>query len=63
VHADADEPFVCGHLLPALGLAPEQVMLSSALALGEIKVAEIERCVRMSRFTVAVLSPAYMADH
>lgn len=62
VHAEADEPFVCGHLLPALGLDPARVLLSSALALGAPRLTEIERCVRTSRFTIAVLSPAYVAD-
>ncbi len=35
VHAAADAPFVHGQLLPALGLAPERVLLSCALRLGE----------------------------
>src|SRR6185295_10992963 len=62
VHADADGPFVHGHLLPAVGLARKRVLLSSELALGELKVAEIERGVRSSRLTVVVLTPAYMTD-
>ena len=62
VHADADAPFVRGHLLPAVGLAPGRVLLSSEPALGELKVTEIERGVRSSRLTVVVLTPAYMAD-
>src|SRR5689334_15102970 len=62
VHADADGPFVHGHLLPAVGLAPERVMLSSALALGASKIAEFERGVVSSWLTVVVISPAYGAD-
>ena len=46
VHAEADAPFVLGHLLPAVGLGPEQVLLSTALALGAPKIAEIERGCR-----------------
>ncbi len=62
VHATADEPFVRGHLLPALGIAPGRVLLSSELQPGAPIAAEIERGVHDSRFTIAVLSPAYMAD-
>ena len=62
VHAEADEPFVCGHLLPALGLAPARVLLSSTLALGAPRLTELERCVRTSRFTTVILSPAFVSD-
>src|SRR6185436_15430941 len=62
VHAQEDEPFVHGHLLPAVGLAKERVMLSSELKLGAIKVVELERGIQSSRFTVVVLSPAFTTD-
>jgi len=62
VHAAPDEPFVRGHLLPALGIAPDRVLLSSELRLGAQIAAEIERGVQSSHFTVVVLTPAYVAD-
>jgi TIR domain len=62
IHAEADRAFVHGHLLPALGLAAERVLLSSGLPLGAPIASAIERGVRTSRLTVAVLTPAYMAD-
>lgn len=62
VHAAADEPFVHGNLLPALGIAADRVLLSSALQPGAPIASEIERGIRNSRLTVAVLTPAYMAD-
>lgn len=62
VHAAADAPFVHGQLLPAIGLAPERVLLSCALRLGEPIAREIERGVQTSRLTIAVLTPAYMTD-
>src|SRR4029079_15485203 len=62
VHAEADGSFVHGHLLPALGIAPERVLLSSALQIGAPIASEIERGVRTSRLTVAVPTPAYMAE-
>jgi len=62
VHAEADAPFVYGHLLPALGLAAERVLLSSSLRIGAPIASEIERGVQNSRLTVAVLTPAYMND-
>src|SRR6185436_17214730 len=62
VHATADEPFVRGHLLPAVGLSPERVKLSSELALGAVKLVELERGVQSSRLTVIVLSSAFTTD-
>jgi hypothetical protein len=60
--ADADTQFVHGYLLPSVGLAPERVLLSSVLALGAPRAAEIERGVQTSRLTVVVLSPACLSD-
>jgi nucleoside phosphorylase len=62
MHADADAKFVRDVLLSAVGLDPTRVLLSNQLALGRPKTAEIERGVQASRFTLVVLSPAYMAD-
>ncbi len=62
IHAAADADFVRGYLLPALNLPAAQVLLIDALPLGGVIVSEIDRGVSRSRFTVAVLSPAYLAD-
>src|SRR6185503_16826643 len=62
VHAVADADFVRGYLLPALNLATSRVLLIDELPLGGVVVAEIDRGVSGSRFTIAVLSPAYLAD-
>jgi hypothetical protein len=62
VHADADVKFVRDDLLPAVGLDRTRVLLPSQLALGMPMTAAIERGVQHSRFTVVVLSPAYMTD-
>jgi len=65
VHADAaaDEAFVNGYLLAKLGLAPERVLRLQTLELGRFIIEEVERGVRSSRVTIAVLSSAYMDDH
>ncbi len=62
VHAVADGEFVHGFLLPALNLPSARVLLVDKLTPGPPIVAEIERGLSRSRFTVAVLSPAYLAD-
>ena len=62
VHATSDAEFVRGYLLPALNLPSSRVLLVDDLPLGGVIVAEVDRGVTESRFTVAVLSPAYLAD-
>ena len=62
VHAAIDAEFVRGYLLPALNLPSSRVLLVDDLPLGSVIVAEVERGVAQSRFTVTVLSPAYLAD-
>jgi hypothetical protein len=62
VHAASDAEFVRGYLLPALNLPSSRVLLVDDLPLGGVIVAEVDRGVTESRFTVAVLSPAYLAD-
>jgi len=62
VHAAADAAFVREHLLPALGLPSHRVLLVDELPLGGLLVSEIDRGVSRSRYTVAVLSPAYLED-
>lgn len=62
VFAAADAGFVRGHLLPALDLPSSRVQLIDELRPGGMVISEIERGVTSSRFTVVVLSPAYLAD-
>jgi len=60
VFAAADADFVRGHLLPALNVPSSRVLLVDELTLGASIVSEIDRGVSCSRFTVVVLSPAYL---
>lgn len=62
IYAAADADFVRGYLLPALNLPSPRVLLVDRLTPGASLVSEIERGVCLSRFTVAVLSPAYLED-
>ncbi|HET7506575.1 MAG TPA: TIR domain-containing protein [Kofleriaceae bacterium] len=62
VYAADDTDFVHGYLLPALNLASARVLLIDALLIGGVVISEFERGVTNSRFTVAVLSPAYLTD-
>jgi WD40 repeat protein/energy-coupling factor transporter ATP-binding protein EcfA2 len=61
-HADADRQWVAGYLLPALGLPVGRVLTKDQFRPGAAVVEEFERAVRHSRFTVIVLTPAYLAD-
>jgi formylglycine-generating enzyme required for sulfatase activity len=60
VHADDDAGFVREYLLPALELPRSRVLLIDELPLGGLVVSEIDRGVSRSRYTIAVLSPAYL---
>lgn len=62
VHAAADEAFVRGYLLDALGLPDDRVLRIQTIDLGEWTSKEIERGVESSRFTIVVLSPAFLDD-
>ena len=62
VHADADSAFVREYLLPKLDLPDDRVLLVDELPLGGLVVSEIDRGVSCSRYTLAVLSPAYLED-
>lgn len=59
-HAREDRAWVLGFLLPALGLPRERVLTD--LVPGRSRVAEIQRAVESSRYTVAVLTRSYLAD-
>jgi hypothetical protein len=61
VHAATDAEFVRGYLLPSLNLPSSRVLLIDDLPLGGV-IISVDRGVTQSRFTVAVLSPAYLAD-
>lgn len=62
VYTATDASFVHRCLLPALELPRSRVLLIDELRLGEMIVPEIDRCVSSSRFTIVVLSPAYLQD-
>ena len=66
---EEDLNFVKGFLLPALGLPPERVICNQENVLGAASFRlgasipeEFERAVTSSRFTLLILSPAYLAD-
>ena len=61
-HAAADSEWVYGYLLPALGLPAAHTITPQDFRPGAPVVAEFERAVTESRYTVLVLSPAYLAD-
>lgn len=61
VHAAEDADFVRGYLVPALNLPPQRVLLVDTLR-PDALASEIDRGVSRSRYTVAVLSPASLAD-
>lgn len=62
VHAGADDWFVRGALLPALALAPQEVLATSQLGLGEMALQELERGIERAAVTVVLLSHAFVAD-
>ena len=61
-HAGADRAWVAGYLLPALGLPAARTQTRSDFRLGAPLVAEFERAVTSSRYTLLVITPAYLAD-
>jgi tetratricopeptide (TPR) repeat protein len=62
VHAEADRAWVDGYLKPMLGLEPARVFTPRDFGLGAVVAAEFERGVTSSRYTLLVLSPAFLAD-
>jgi len=62
VHAEADRAWVDGYLRHAVGLDPARVLTPRDFRLGASVVAEFERGLTSSRFTLLVLSPAFLAD-
>jgi TIR domain len=62
LHAEADRDWVQGYLLPALGLPHRSVVTTNSFTAGAPRVTEFERAVVASRFTVIVLSAAFLAN-
>lgn len=60
--AEADHVWVQNYLLPALDLSQERIITKHGFQPGADKLAEFERAVTSSRFTVLVLSQAYLED-
>jgi hypothetical protein len=60
--AQADRAWVYGFMLPALGLAQDRVITAEQFRPGAPVVDEFERAVTTSRYTVVVVSNAYLAD-
>lgn len=61
-HAKPEQTWVHGYLLPALGLPAGRLITPDGLRPGAPKVAEFERAIASSKYTVLVFSPAYLAD-
>lgn len=62
-YASADKAWVSGGFVPALVRAGVRVCVDyECFALGGLLIEDMERAVLRSRYTVAVLSPAYLAS-
>lgn len=61
-YSEKDSQWVQGYLLDALGLPPERVITPQDFRPGASIVDEFERAVLESRYTLLVLSQAYLAD-
>lgn len=61
-YARADAEFVRETLLPSLKLPPTRVCLVHRLQIGSVRVAAIADAVTRSRYTIAVLSRAYLQE-
>jgi hypothetical protein len=61
-YAESDSPWVRGYLLDALGLPPERLITAQDFRPGAPIVDEFGRAVQESRYTLLVLSQAYLAD-
>jgi len=60
--AGADRPWAAGYLLPALGLPSDRVITTQSFKPGASLIDEFDRAIRGSRYTVLVLTPAYLTD-
>ena len=61
-YAEADKAWVEGYLLDALEEAEVGYIRESAFTLGVPRILEFERAIRQSRYTLLVISEAYLAD-
>jgi hypothetical protein len=61
-YAEDDSSWVCGYLIPELGLPSDRVITKEQFTPGASIIREFDRAVNESRFTVLVLTPAYHAD-
>ena len=61
-YANADRAWVQGYLIPALGVPRECLITHDDFRLGAPRVSEIERAITTSRYSVLILSPAYLTD-
>lgn len=62
VYATDDLEWVEGSLIPALGISSERILTQELVRPGAEKVTEFERAVTSSRYTLLILSPAFLAD-
>ncbi|MEB3123872.1 MAG: TIR domain-containing protein [Snowella sp.] len=61
-YAQANRDWVEGYLLDAIEKAEVRYTSESAFTLGVPRILEFERAIRQSRFTLLVISEAYLAD-
>jgi len=61
-YADGDRAWVEGYLLDALNQAGIRCHSESAFTLGAPRLLEFERAIKQSRWTLLILSPAYLAE-
>lgn len=61
-YAEADRAWVEGYLLDALEKAEVRCTSESAFTLGAPRITEFERAICQSRYTLLVISEAYLAD-
>ncbi|MBM2615808.1 SUMF1/EgtB/PvdO family nonheme iron enzyme [Actinoplanes sp. LDG1-06] len=62
LHSAPDSEWVDGFLRPGLGLAPGAMLTTESFRPGVATVEEIARAVRETRFTVLILSDAFLTD-
>jgi hypothetical protein len=61
-HAEDDRVWAEETLLPAIGVPLERTITSQGFRPGEIIISEFERAIVSSRYTIVVLSRAYLSD-
>ncbi len=61
-YAKVDEQWVEYVLIPALGVSNERIFTQSKFKLGTDKISEFERAIASSRYTLLILTPAFLND-